>query len=200
MAIVILAALLASGCSFVLVSGPPANHRQLPVVECTTNRIGPALDTVWTVLQVLNFAVAASRSEEEWNESFNGEPPFDRKTAIPVYAGLALVGAAGMYYGFSRTGACRRAKRELMMRTMNGPQPGPGTWPPPGPGTWPPPAPVGPQPVPVGPPPAPVGPPPAPVGPSPAPHGPPPASVGPAPAPNPASTPASSPAPNPPSG
>jgi hypothetical protein len=172
MVVVILAALSASGCSFVLVSGPPANHRQLPVVECTTSRVGPALDTVWTVLQVLNFAVAASRSEAEWNESFDGEPPFDQKTAIPVYAGLALVGAAGMYYGFSRTGACRSARSELMMRTMNGPQPAPGTWPPPpGPGTWPP---------------APVGPPPGPIGP--------------APAPNPAPTPESSPAPSPPSG
>lgn len=183
----ILAALSASGCSFVLVSGPPANHRQLPVVECTTSRVGPVLDTVWTVLQVLNFSVAASRSEQEWNDSFDGDPPLRHKTAIPVYAGLALVGVAGMYYGFSRTGSCRNAKSELMMRTMNGPQPGQGTWPPPpGPGTWPPPAPVGPAPAPIGPPPAPTGLAPAPVGP--------------APAPNPAPTPASSSAPSPPSG
>jgi hypothetical protein len=128
---VILVAQLLGGCSFVLVSGPPSNHQQLPVVDCTTSRLGPILDTVWTILQTINFSVAASRSEQEWNDSFDGDPPLSHSTAIPVYAGLALLGGAGMYYGFSRTGACRAAKNEAMMRGMGGPQPGPGTWPPP---------------------------------------------------------------------
>ncbi|MBA3455622.1 MAG: hypothetical protein H0T42_21185, partial [Deltaproteobacteria bacterium] len=30
-----------TGCSFALVSGPPANHQQMPVIECTTSRLGP---------------------------------------------------------------------------------------------------------------------------------------------------------------
>ena len=67
-----------SGCSFVLVSGPPANHRELPTFECTTSRLGPGLDTVWTVLQTLNFALAASQSEAEWNAMYDGDPPIAR--------------------------------------------------------------------------------------------------------------------------
>lgn len=147
---IMLAVFALSGCSFALVSGPPANHRQLPIVDCTTSRVGPVLDTVWTVLQALNFGLAASSSEAEWNETFDGDPAMSRSTAIPVYAGLAALGAAGMYYGFTRTGACRRARSELAQRGPAGipqPAPGPGTWPPPapGPGTWPPPAPAAPE-------------------------------------------------------
>src|SRR5689334_2312647 len=113
---VILVTQLIGGCSFVFVSGPPANHRQLPVVECTTSRFAPVLDTVWTILQTLNFLGAASSSEQEWNDAFNGDPPLKHSTAIPLYGALAALGGAGMYYGFSRTGECRAAKNELLLR------------------------------------------------------------------------------------
>lgn len=102
----------ALGCSFALVSGPPANHQQLPYFECTTSKVGPVLDTVWTSLQALNLLVAASASDQEWDENFDGDPPFGRSTAIPLYLGLAALGGAGMYYGFTRTSACKGAKQE----------------------------------------------------------------------------------------
>jgi hypothetical protein len=194
-----LSAQLLGGCSFALVSGPPANHRELPVVDCTTSRVGPVLDTIWTVLQTANFALAASKSEQEWNDDYNGDPPISHGAAIPVYAALAALGGAGMYYGFSRTGACRSAKLELMIRASSGQQPMPGTWPPPqqapapGPGTWPPPqqAPA-PGPGTWPPPPAPAPPPaaPAPAPPAPAPPAP----------PAPPSAPTAAPAPPPPPG
>lgn len=122
-----------SGCSFVLVSGPPANHQQLPAFDCTTSRLGPALDTVWTILQALNLSVALSKTNQEWDDQFGGSPPFSRTTAVPVYIALAGLGAAGMYYGFSRTGECREAKTELAGRQAqpNGTGVQPGTWPPP---------------------------------------------------------------------
>src|SRR6188768_2760267 len=97
---------LMSGCSFALVSGPPSNHQQLPAFDCTTSRLGPILDTVWTVLQVANLGVAAGRSDAEWDTQFKGDPPFSRQTAIPVYAVLGALGGAGMYYGFTRTSRC----------------------------------------------------------------------------------------------
>jgi hypothetical protein len=171
MVALILVAQLLGGCSFVLVSGPPANHRQLPVVECTSSRVGPVLDTVWTLLQVLNFTNVASRTEGEWEEQWDGEPPFSRGAALPLYATLAALGGAGMYFGYSRTAACRSAKSELMIRAMSGPQHAPGTWPPPQPV-----GPAAPAPMPA-PAPAPM---PAPA-PAPAPE--------PAPAPAPAPTP-----------
>ena len=140
----IVSAVVASGCSFALVSGPPANHRQLPVVECTTSRVGPILDTVWTILQVSNIALAASSSEAEWDDTFGGDAPWSRNAGMGIYTGLAALGAAGMYFGFTRTSACRGAKAEWMQRGANvqwGTQPH-ATWPPPPPG--PPPQPVAP--------------------------------------------------------
>lgn len=133
--LVISVAVMMSGCSFVLVSGPPANHRELPVFECTTSRLGPGLDVIWTALQALNLATALSSSEAEWDENFGGSAPLSRSASIPLYSALGVLGAAGMYYGFSRTGRCRDAKAELAARTMQPSgyptQPGAGTWPPP---------------------------------------------------------------------
>jgi hypothetical protein len=99
-----------TGCSFALVSGPPAQYRQLPAFECTESRLGPVLDTVWTVLQTGNLILSAARSDDSWNTQFNGNPPFSRSASIPIYAVLAALGGAGMYFGYSRTGECREAK------------------------------------------------------------------------------------------
>lgn len=126
--------------------------------ECTTSRVAPVLDTIWTALMVLNFVTVVGQTDAEWDatEGFNGDPPFSRKTGLGLYTAFAALGGAGMYYGFSKTGECKRAKGDMVNRLMQGrggaqpgwplpgpsPQPGqPGTWPPPAqPGTWPPPA------------------------------------------------------------
>jgi len=155
------------GCSFALVSGPPSNHRELPVFECTQSRVAPVLDTIWTALMVLNFVSVVGQSDAEWDatEGFNGDPPFSRKTALGMYTVFAALGGAGMYYGYSTTSECKRAKADMAGRIMQGqggqpgwplpgpsPQPGqpgqPGTWPPPAPPTapMPPPAPTPPTP------------------------------------------------------
>ena len=133
-----------SGCSFELVSGPPANHAQLPAFDCTTSRLGPGLDTVWTLLQVANFALRASQSDTEYAEPYApNDPPISRQTTMVINGVLAGLGAAGMYYGFSKTGECRSAKAALAARTQGGGgypnQPGVGTWPPPQGGGYPPP-------------------------------------------------------------
>jgi hypothetical protein len=164
-----------TGCSFAFVSGPPENHEQLPYFTCTESRVVPALDTVWTALQTANFVLATANDDQGWHDTFCSKgdascsPPLSRGVAIPVYIGLALAGAAGMYYGFSRTGQCRAAKAQAAIRMQQGATPNL----PPAPGTWPPPpAPGAPAPAPA---PAPV---PAPA-PAPAPYAPP----APAPAP-----------------
>lgn len=86
-------ALTASGCSFAFVDGPPENHRQMPMFECTTSRVVPVLDVIWTVLQAGNLAVAASSTDEEWE---NRDMPISRSSSMPLYVGLAALGAAGM--------------------------------------------------------------------------------------------------------
>ena len=133
-----------TGCSFAFVSGPPAQYRQMPAFECTESRLVPGLDTVWTVLQTANLILSATRTDDQWNAQFNGNPPFSRSASIPIYAVLAALGGAGMYFGFSRTAECRDAKAETMSRSMQPIAPAPQ-------GTWPPPA-AAPAPAPVGPP------------------------------------------------
>lgn len=132
-AIALTLAISVTGCSFAFVSGPPSNHRELPAFDCSESRVVPILDTIWTGLQALNLITAAVSSDKTWNDTFNGNPPLSRQSAIPLYAVLAGLGAAGMYYGYSRTGACRDAKAEAAGRAAQ-PMPNgaaPGTWPPP---------------------------------------------------------------------
>jgi hypothetical protein len=108
------------------------------------------LDTVWTALQALNLGLAVASDEQEWEDTFSGNPPFSRNVGIGVYSVFAALGAAGMWFGYTRTSACRAAKSDLATRG-GGMQPGmPGMqpWPPPpqpgapAPGTTPPPPPA----------------------------------------------------------
>ncbi|HSR95688.1 MAG TPA: hypothetical protein VLM79_01405 [Kofleriaceae bacterium] len=126
---IVLALVLLSGCSFVFVSGPPANHEQLPYVSCTESRVAPVLDTIFTVLQSLNVIYAASVSDDRWAENYDGDPPIARSTAIPLYAVGALLGAGAAYYGYSRTAACRDAKELALARAQRN-YGQPQTWPP----------------------------------------------------------------------
>jgi hypothetical protein len=141
-------ACLATGCSFAFTSSPPANHRQLPYFECSSSRVAPILDVLWTTLQVLNLTTLASKTDAEFNAQFEtnpgqNDPPFQRKTGMAVNAAFGALGAAGAYYGFTKVRECRAAKNELMLRMgSGGQQPGPGTWPPPTPAPAPAPAPA----------------------------------------------------------
>jgi hypothetical protein len=136
--LVLALALSVGGCSFVFVSGPPPQHEQLPYFSCTESRVAPILDLVFGILQGANFLFAAGSSDERWAENFDGDPPIQRTTAIPIYAAVALLSAGGAYYGFTRTAACRDAKARAMLRTHNGNFGQPPVWPPPQ-GPYPPP-------------------------------------------------------------
>jgi hypothetical protein len=158
-----------SGCSFAFVIGPPPRHEELPAFDCTESRVAPVLDTVFTALQALNVAVVASITDQRWSDAFNGKPPFDRGTAVPLYIALTAVGAFSAYYGYSRTSDCRDALEAARHRAGGtvGPQP---PWQPPPPAApgVPPgaaiPPPVALPPPPAAPPPPPPAAPPAPPG------------------------------------
>jgi hypothetical protein len=147
------------------VSGPPVNHRQLPYFECSSGRVLPILDVIWTALQLGNMAALGAQSDAEFSADFqNNDPPFSRKTAMGLNVAFAALGGFSAYYGFTKTGECRTAKNELILRmNQGGMGPAPGTWPPqpggypqgqpvPPQGTWPPPA----QPAPPAPAPEPM--------------------------------------------
>ncbi|HEY5934802.1 MAG TPA: hypothetical protein VIU61_09210 [Kofleriaceae bacterium] len=131
---------LCSACSFVFVKGPPPNHAQLTYFDCTSSRTVPILDAVWTGLQALNLLLAASTDSAEFEDKYG----LDRTVAMSLYGGLGALGAAGLYYGWTRTGQCRSAKQEWMLRAGGGDgmAPAPGTWPPPAPGPGPAPEPA----------------------------------------------------------
>lgn len=73
-----------SGCSFALVSRPPPHHEELPAFDSTESRVAPVLDTLFTALEVTNFAVAAGSTGQQWSDTFNGNPPLNRGTAAPA--------------------------------------------------------------------------------------------------------------------
>ena len=122
---VALVCLCLTGCSFAFVHGPPDNHRQLPVVGCTSSNAAPVLDTIFTVLELSNLGLASAQSDEQWANDFGGNPPLKRGNAMPFYAALSAVGAAGAYYGFTRVGACKAAQAEAVRRMTPPPPPGP---------------------------------------------------------------------------
>jgi hypothetical protein len=179
-----------SGCSFAFVNGPPPHHEQIPAFDCTESRVAPVLDTVFAALQVLNFALAAGSTDQQWSDDFNGNPPISRGAAVPLYAVLTAVATASAVYGYSKTGSCREALEAARNRargTNVGPQ-APGPPPPLGPPGVPPGTAV-PPPVmlpPPAPPPSPAAPPPSAPPPPPA-TPPPPPSAPPPPAPPPPS-------------
>jgi len=119
-----------SGCSFIFVSGPPTNHEQLPYFSCSESRAAPVVDTILAALQALNLATAASVSDQQWSDNFNGDPPFSRGAAVPLYVGTTLFTAASAYYGYKNTGDCREAKAAASNRAMqNQPYAPPGSRP-----------------------------------------------------------------------
>jgi hypothetical protein len=160
-----------SGCSFAFVTGPPPHHEELPAFDCTESRVVPVLDTLFAALQIASFAAAAGTSDQQWSDTFNGNPPFSRGAAVPLYIALAALGTFSAYYGYSKTGDCREALEAARNRargTTVGPQslPSPPAAPGVPPVVPPPAAPPPPPPPPPPAPPPPVAAPPPPASPS----------------------------------
>ncbi len=98
------------GCSFAFVNGPPPNHRQLRFFDCTSSNTIPTLDLVVSALSLLD-AVAAGTDGS--GTTATGSSKAD---LITFAAGAALLGASAAY-GYKKTGECRDAETQLMLRT-----------------------------------------------------------------------------------
>jgi len=97
----------APGCSVVFVAGPPANHAELPHVECTTSRALPILDTVVAGAYGLASASAAA------DRAPGG--PSSAYRSVPMLAMAAAVGASAAH-GYATTTDCRAARRQWKAR------------------------------------------------------------------------------------
>ena len=109
-----------SGCSFAIVSGPSAvSPDGRGELACTTSHVGPIVDAILTLAQVVDIALTASQSRTDWNGHFcaAGDPscsaPLSRGEAIGVYSALGLASAASAVYGLSRIVQCRDARASV---------------------------------------------------------------------------------------
>lgn len=91
---------LHSGCSFLFVKGPPANHAEVASFDCSEGNAWPVIDTIWAGLNGLGAASAAGDDENP-----------DQGQIVAV--GLAWLAVSGIsaIYGFSKVSACSDAKR-----------------------------------------------------------------------------------------
>jgi hypothetical protein len=145
---------LPSGCSFLFVKGPPANHAQMNSFDCSDGNGWPVFDLIWAGLNGLGAASAAGDDE-------NPDPQAtDPGTVVAVGLGWLVLSGASAIYGFTKVSKCKDAKRLRderyypppgMPATAPAPAAVPPPPPPPPPAAAPPPVAA---PVPVAPPPA----------------------------------------------
>jgi hypothetical protein len=109
-----LALVMMCGCSFAFVHGP----KPAPAApDCTQSRVVPILDSVLTGVAALVAIYAIAASSSEWHDAncdANDSSCTAPDQAVFAVAGsvVALAGGAGMYWGYTRVGECRRAQGE----------------------------------------------------------------------------------------
>jgi hypothetical protein len=99
-----------SGCSYIFVTGKPANAESLPPsepVECSTSKAAPVLDTVFGSLEIARTAYALSRSDGD----YSGQP-LSRGADIGFGVGFVALFASSAIYGYLKTSPCADAKAQ----------------------------------------------------------------------------------------
>lgn len=96
----------ASGCGFLFVNGPPADHERLEYISCTESDAGPILDIVWGGLNVVGALTIASSPSDYENPD------------LAIASGLTwgVVSSFSAASGFKKTSACKRARQALAQR------------------------------------------------------------------------------------
>jgi hypothetical protein len=110
-----LAVSVGEGCSFIAISSPPVNHRELPTFDCGGSLVPPVADAALAVGGVLLTATVYGLCDT----AENGHTVSCRErvalTMIPLTAVLPLGSAL---YGYVVGARCREAKDELMSRAL----------------------------------------------------------------------------------
>jgi hypothetical protein len=103
---------LASGCSFVFVHGPPSGHQDLQDFSCTEGKTLPAIDAIWAGIGGITM-VGGLTSDPN---SGSG----DAFKSIAITAGGASLAVWGFsaLMGFDRVDRCRTARSELARRSQ----------------------------------------------------------------------------------
>lgn len=99
---------LISGCGFLFVHGPPADHATQPYFSCTESNAGPILDLVWAGLNI-GGAIDAQNHPENYQGGSG---------ATTVGIVWAVVSTSAAIVGFNKVKKCQAAKREQAQRLM----------------------------------------------------------------------------------
>jgi type IV secretory pathway VirB10-like protein len=97
----IAALVLHSGCSFLFVKGPPANHAEVASFDCSDSNAWPVVDLLWAGLNGLGAASAAGDQEIE-----------NRDQVVGVGVAWLVVSGISAIYGFNKVSQCNDAKRK----------------------------------------------------------------------------------------
>jgi hypothetical protein len=100
---VAMAALTASGCSFLFSEGPPADSARRPYFTCAESYAPPIVDTVIAGLTALAVA-GAKQTPDETEQAY--EQRVGGTLGVAVVTGLAAI------YGYAVVGSCRDAKEQ----------------------------------------------------------------------------------------
>lgn len=92
----------ATGCSFVLVEGPPEGYREMESFTCTEGDAVPILDVLWSAAN----GIAAAQA---WLEPTTP----DRREIMIFGSSMAVASGISAAVGFRRRTACRQARVEM---------------------------------------------------------------------------------------
>lgn len=108
-------AVSAGGCSLLFVHGPPSGHELMTSFSCTESRVPPILDVAGAVMGLGAAAVVSPQKTTSGSVTISSGSSPD----AAVGTGVAVILGASAWLGFRRTGACRTAQRELLIRNTD---------------------------------------------------------------------------------
>jgi len=96
------------GCSLIFVKAPLADSEEFgpdPEMECTSSKVAPVFDTVFTGTNLLSAAVAASADDKSGTTA---NQPLSREASVALGLGFGALFLGSAIYGFATTARCDR--------------------------------------------------------------------------------------------
>lgn len=91
-----------SGCGFLFVHGPPADHAERSeLFSCTESNIGPILDVIWAGLNATGIILYAADAQ------FRDDV---ESASVAFSAGWVALNTSAAIVGFNKTSKCREAR------------------------------------------------------------------------------------------
>ena len=91
-----------SGCSLLFTKPPPKNYDGRGYLDCTTSRVPPALDTIFTLTNVGSAIYVAGQDNVQ-----------NKGSSVALGLGVAALWMMSAIYGYSGTSACEEAQQSV---------------------------------------------------------------------------------------